>query len=256
LINLDKNTRYLFPNWPGKPDNVHAYTTLRGSNNSKFNGYGEFNLATHVGDDSQAVESNRLQLIDDLRLPSPPVWLDQIHSDKVIYAGQQSYAPEMLPKADAIFSSEKDVVCAVLTADCLPVFFCNQSGTEIAVAHAGWRGLHAGVLSKTIENMKSAADKIFAYLGPAIGPKSFEVGEDIFYAFIEKNSANQAAFIENKAGHYLCDIYQLARIELQSMGVTHIDGGDFCTFSDERFYSYRKQKITGRMASLIWLDLV
>ncbi len=146
------------------------------------------------------------------------------------------------------------MVCAVLTADCLPVFFCNLSGTEVAVAHAGWRGLHAGILRKTVESMEVPAPKIIAYFGPAIGPKSFEVGDDVFQTFTKKNSNNKTAFVRSKKNHYLCDIYQLARIELQSIGVSHIDGGDFCTYTDNCFYSYRRQNITGRMASLIWLE--
>ena len=244
---------------------MHAYTTLCASNtdnaigDSTCSGYGGFNLATHVGDDLPAVEANRLKLATDLCLPSTPVWLDQIHSNKVIHAdikiqNQKTHTQQDLPQADASVATTSKVVCAVLTADCLPVFFCNQSGTEVAVAHAGWRGLHAGVLRKTVESMNSAADKIYAYLGPAIGPQSFEVGEEVFQAFVEKNRKNQTAFVMNKEGHYLCDIYQLARIELQSMGVNHIDGGGLCTYSDSRFYSYRRQSVTGRMASLIWFE--
>ena len=254
-----KRTLYLPPEWPNKPGNVHAYTTLRSSgakpdDNSHFSCYGEFNLATHVDDDLQAVESNRQQLIKYLDLPSSPVWLDQIHSNNVICADQKAQPKQMLPQADAAYSKTKNVVCAVLTADCLPVFFCNQSGTEVAVAHAGWRGLHAGVLRKTVESMESPAAKIIVYLGPAIGPQSFEVGDDVFQAFTEKDSNNKAAFVRSKKNHYLCDIYQLARIELQSIGVSHIDGGGFCTYTDNRFYSYRRQNVTGRMASLIWLE--
>ncbi len=254
-----KNTLYLPPEWPNKPGNVHAYTTLRSSSaepsdNLHLSCYGEFNLATHVDDDLQAVESNRQQLIKDLDLPSSPVWLDQIHSNKVICANQESEPKQMLSQADAVYSKTKNVVCAVLTADCVPVFFCNQSGTEVAVAHAGWRGLHAGVLRKTVESMESAAAKIIVYLGPAIGPQSFEIGDDVFQAFAEKDSNNKVAFTKRKKNHYLCDIYQLARIELQSIGISHIDGGDFCTYTDNRFYSYRRQNVTGRMASLIWLE--
>lgn len=249
----NQNTLYLLPEWLSKPDNVHACTTLRTANNSSSS-YGEFNLAMHVGDEPQVVEANRQKLIRDLILPSSPIWLNQIHSNEVINADQQLHTQGILPQADALFSARKKVVCVVLTADCLPIFFCNQSGTEVAVAHAGWRGLHAGILHKTVESMKSESGDILAYLGPAIGPKSFEVGEDVFHAFAEKNIANQAAFVKNRKGHYLCDIYQLARIELQSIGVSHVDGGGLCTYTEERFYSYRRQKITGRMASLIWRE--
>ena len=261
----NKDMYYLLPEWRSKPVNVHACTTLCACNanaildsdtieDSTCSDYGGFNLASHVGDDLQAVEANRLKLATDLCLPSTPVWLDQVHSNKVIHADNKTHTQQDLPQADASVATTSKVVCAVLTADCLPVFFCNQSGTEVAVAHAGWRGLHAGILRKTVESMSSATDEIFAYLGPAIGSQSFEVGEEVFQSFVEKNRNNQTAFISNKEGHYLCDIYQLARIELQLMGVNHIDGGGVCTYSDSRFYSYRRQSVTGRMASLIWFE--
>jgi len=255
---LNKNTLYLSHEWQNKPGNVHAYTTLHtnhvSNDNSNASHYGGFNLATHVGDNQQVVESNRLQLITDLDLPSPPVWLDQIHSNKVICADRQTHVQQTIAQADAAFSNDKKVVCAVLTADCLPVFFCNRAGNKIAVAHAGWRGLHVGVLRKTVESMKTSASEILAYLGPAIGPQSFEVGDDVFHVFAKKNNANKVAFTPSKKGHYLCDIYQLARIELQSIGVNLIEGGGWCSYTDNRFYSYRRQKVTGRMASLIWLE--
>lgn len=261
LSKMKLNKRYLSHDWLGVPKNVHAYTTLRGEsvsdekgNGLNCNNYGAFNLAAHVGENLQTVESNRQQLFKDLYLPSRPVWLDQIHSNKVFCAYQEPYKQQPPPQADAVYSNVKNVVCAVLTADCLPVFFCNQAGTEIAVAHAGWRGLHAGILAKTIKSMQADAKDILAYFGPAIGPLSFEVGEDVFQTFVESNEANRVAFIENRKGHYLCDIYQLARIELNSVGVNQISGENFCTYTEKRFYSYRRQKITGRMASLIWLD--
>ena len=259
---------YLSHDWLEKPKNVHAYTTLSGEsisgeksideklnpNSLGFSSYGAFNLATHVDDNVQTVESNRQQLLKELSLPLPPVWLDQIHSNKVFCADRLSYKQQLPPQADAVYSNVSNVVCAVLTADCLPVFFCDQAGTEIAVAHAGWRGLHAGILSKTIESMETDAENILAYLGPAIGPQSFEVGEEVFQAFVESNEANRVAFVQNQKGHYLCDLYQLARVELDSVGVKQISGGSFCTYTEKRFYSYRRQNVTGRMASLIWLD--
>lgn len=268
---------YLSHDWLGKPKNVKAYTTLSGEsisdekgsgeksideklnpNSLNFSNYGAFNLATHVDDDLQAVESNRQQLFKELSLPVPPVWLDQIHSNKVFCADRLSYKQpshkQHPPQADAVYSNANNVVCAVLTADCLPVFFCDQAGTEIAVAHAGWRGLHAGILSKTIESMETDAENILAYLGPAIGSQSFEVGEEVFQAFVKSNEANRVAFIKNRKGHYLCDLYQLARVELNLVGVKKISGGNFCTYTEKRFYSYRRQNVTGRMASLIWLD--
>ena len=259
---------YLSHDWLEKPKNVHAYTTLSGEsisgeksideklnpNSLGFSSYGAFNLAMHVDDNVQTVESNRQQLFKELSLPLPPVWLDQIHSNNVFCADRLSHKQQLPPQADAVYSNANNVVCAVLTADCLPVFFCDQAGTEIAVAHAGWRGLHADILSKTIESMQADAENILAYLGPAIGPQSFEVGEEVFQAFVKSNEANRVAFIKNRKGHYLCDLYQLARVELDSVGVKQISGGSFCTYTEKRFYSYRRQNVTGRMASLIWLD--
>lgn len=234
-----------------KPANVHAYTTLR-SGGFSIGSYGEFNLADHVGDDPQAVIKNRAKLVEDLSLPSEPAWLEQVHSNKVICADDLSAGQTV--QADASFTSKQAVVCAVMTADCLPVFVCNQAGTEVAVAHAGWRGLHAGIITNTVKAMSSAADELLISLGPAIGAEEFEVGEEVLSAFVDKNSANKSAFVATKKGHYLCDIYQLARIELQSLGVKKIAGGDCCTYREEqRFYSYRRQQKTGRMASLIWL---
>ena len=243
---------YLAAAWTNKPDNVRAVTTLRSGGFSQ-GGYAGFNLATHVDDDLQAVIKNRAKLTADLQLPAEPVWLDQIHSSKVFSADSQPLDGG-IPQADASVSREKGVVCAVLTADCLPVFFCNNAGTEVAVAHAGWRGLHAGIISNTVNAMKSPASEILVSLGPAIGPQSFEVGIDVFKAFIEKNTANEKAFTATTATHYVCDIYQLARIELQALGVEQIAGGDFCTYRENaRFYSFRREQMTGRMAHLIWL---
>jgi len=251
---------YLPADWPdnelaqsgsGKPENVHACTTLR-SGGVSTGAYSEYNLADHVGDDPQAVVCNRAKLVEDLHLPSEPVWLEQVHSNKVVRADE--LATEQTVQADASFTSSKGVVCVVMTADCLPVFICNRSGTEVAVAHAGWRGLHAGIISNTVKAMNSSADELMVSLGPAIGPDVFEVGEEVLQAFVDKNSANKSAFTATTEGCYLCDIYRLARIELQSIGVDRIAGGERCSYREEQqFFSYRRQQKTGRMASLIWL---
>ncbi len=240
---------YLPTQWPGKPENVSATTTLVNGGFSKGK-FSEFNLASHVGDDAEDVAANRSKLVKELRLPSEPVWLDQVHSNKVIYADHTGAAIQ----ADASISSSRGVVCAVLTADCLPVFICDNNGSEVAVAHAGWRGLHAGIIANTVDMMQASVADIQVYLGPAIGPENFEVGEEVFHAFVSKNELNIAAFTATKKQHYLCDIYQLARIELQSLGVDKITGGDACTYAESRkYYSYRRQQVTGRMANLIWL---
>lgn len=240
----------------GKPGNVQAVTTLRKGGVSTGD-FCEYNLATHVNDDLQAVKTNREKLKQDLQLPSEPFWLEQVHSNKVVCIDDidniQASAPAVI-QADASISRNKGKVCVVLTADCLPVFFCNQAGTEVAVAHAGWRGLHAGIISNTIKAMHSSSDELLVSLGPAIGAKVFEVGNEVMQAFVEKDRNNLEAFTETRKGHYLCDIYQLARTELQSAGISRIAGGGYCSYTEKhRFYSYRRQHNTGRMASLIWL---
>jgi len=244
---------YLPVSWPtamqANLKNVHAITTLIKGGVSSGD-YAEYNLATHVNDERASVNSNRKKLRTDLQLPSEPVWLEQVHSNKVVDAENSRVL-----QADASFSRIKGVVCAVLTADCLPVFFCNLSATEVAVAHAGWRGLHAGIITKTIQAMESSVDEILVNLGPAIGPQSFEVGVDVFDAFTNSNPLNESAFAVTDNNHFLCDIYHLAKIELQSLGITKITGGDFCTYRDkQQFYSFRRQPLTGRMANLIWLS--
>ena len=249
-------TSYLPMNFSDKPVNVRACTTLVNGGFSTGN-YSEYNLATHVGDDLDVVNRNREKLIEDLSLPSEPIWLDQIHSDTVVHVDENTAMKSSnnnLLQGDASVTKIKGIVCAVLTADCLPVFFCNQSGSEVAIAHAGWRGLHAGVISKTIAAMSSSIDEILVSLGPAIGPDAFEVGEEVMQAFVKKDRLNAVAFVKVSDGYYLCDIYKLARVELRSAGVSRVDDSNYCTFSDNnRFYSYRRQEETGRMASLIWL---
>ena len=264
--NNDKpHLSYLPAEWPKScsaiTENVHAYTTLATGGYSKGD-YSQFNLASHVGDDLQSVRQNRAKLVRDLRLPSEPVWLEQVHSNAVIVIDETTSMPlsadtEVMParQADASITRQKDVVCAVLTADCLPVFFCNRSGTEVAVAHAGWRGLHAGIVSNTVNTMQSSAEDILVSLGPAIGVKAFEVGDEVYHAFLDKNSKNQSAFTKTDKHHYLCDIYKLAIFELQSIGVTQVAGGDYCTYTEsDRFYSFRRQQNTGRIASIIWIS--
>lgn len=254
------NSFYLPADWPinevarpgaSKPGNVHACTTLR-SGGVSTGDYSEYNLADHVGDDPQAVLSNRKKLVAELHLPSEPAWLEQVHSNKVVRADE--LAAGQTVQADASITSSKGVVCAVMTADCLPVFICNRAGTEVAVAHAGWRGLHGGIITNTVKAMSSSADELLVSLGPAIGPDAFEVGKDVLQAFVDRNSANRSAFVATTEGHYLCDIYRLAGIELRSIGVDKIAGGERCSYREEQqFFSYRRQQQTGRMASLIWL---
>lgn len=255
-----KDNSYLTLNWPAKPNNVYAVCTLIQGGFSSGD-YASFNLATHVGDDFTAVTANRKKLKSELELPSEPVWLEQVHSSTIIETENLKTAgadfTQATVQADASISRTPGVVCVVLTADCLPVFICDRSGTEIAVVHAGWRGLHAGIIKKTIAAMHAPVSDLVVYLGPAIGPQAFEVGQDVYNAFVDKNHQNISAFFTNNNEYFLCDIYRLAQIELQALGINQarITGGNHCTFTEKnRFYSYRRRKRTGRMANLIWME--
>jgi YfiH family protein len=238
---------WLEPNWPA-PANVHAATTLRGGGVSQ-GVYSSLNLATHVGDEPCPVQQNREWLTRRLALPAEPLWLEQVHGNHVVDAD----GVHNTLTADASVTHQAGVVCAVLTADCLPVLFCAEDGQSIAAAHAGWRGLLAGILSNTLSAMQT--NNVLVWLGPAIGPNCFEVGAEVREAFVQKNARFAAAFTAHGPTQYLADIYQLARIELMSVGVTKLYGGNFCTVTDqERFFSYRRDRQTGRMATLIWRD--
>ena len=237
---------FILPDWPA-PDNINACTTTR-SGGTSLHAYGSFNLASHVGDDIRHVLKNRSLLKQTLDLPAEPVWLEQVHGTHVVDAAAAS-----VYKADAAFADVAEKVCVVMTADCLPVLMCNRQGTKVAAAHAGWRGLQAGVIESTIDALQENPADLMLWLGPAIGPQAFEVGDEVRQAFINEIPATKLAFIESRKGHWLADIYQLARIRLQNKGVHEIYGGGLCTYEDaSRFYSYRRDGDTGRMASLIW----
>lgn len=239
---------FILPDWPAPPQ-VHAATTTRRGGQSLAR-YQALNLANHVGDAAVDVTANREVLQRELGLSQAPYWLNQIHSAVVVEAGGQP-----CPDADASWSARPGQVCGVLTADCLPVLFCDRAGSRVASAHAGWRGLHAGVLSATIQAMALPPAQLMAWFGPAIGAEAFEVGAEVVEAFANKHAAYAAAFRQTDASHWLCDIYQLASIELRQHGLVEIYGGGLCTYRDEqRFYSYRRDGDTGRMASLIWLE--
>lgn len=236
------------PGWPA-PSRVHALTTLRCGGYSR-DPYAGFNLAAHTGDDADAVSRNRQLLRDRLQLPSEPVWLSQVHGRSMLQADTVGIDAE----ADGSWCDSAATVCAVLTADCLPLLICDRAGSRVAAIHAGWRGLHRGIISAAVETLSTPARDLLVWFGPAIGADVFEVGQDVYEAFVRKNPVNSSAFRPRDATHWLCDIYALARIELQALGVESVYGGDFCTWSDpDRFYSYRRDGITGRMASLIWL---
>lgn len=249
----------LQPDWPEMPAGIGALVSLRNGGVSRTPygdglGGGGLNLGSHVGDDLISVQRNRQQLSS--WLPAQPAWLAQVHGTVVLDAATIDTSADA-PTADASFTTAHQVVCAILSADCLPVLFCDRAGGVVGAAHAGWRGLAAGVLEQTVAAMRnSGADQILAWLGPAIGPTAFEVGAEVRDIFVSIDSALASAFVAIPArnGKYLADIYQLARLRLQSAGVDKIAGGEFCTYSDtHRFYSYRRDGRTGRMASFIWL---
>ncbi|HEY8036106.1 MAG TPA: peptidoglycan editing factor PgeF [Methylobacter sp.] len=239
--------RWLTPDWPA-PVNIHAATTLR-TGGVSCGAYASLNPAMHVGDDADSVKQNRRLIKELLDLPSDPVWLDQIHSNRAV----QAMPIEVLQKADASYTTEPGVICAVLTADCLPLLVCATDGSQVAAIHAGWRGLLAGVIGNTITAMQNS--DFLVWLGPAIGPDCFEVGAEVRHVFLEKSAAFAAAFKQQNNDKWLADIYQLARIDLAMLGIDKIYGGNFCTVTEhERFYSYRRDKQTGRMATLIWRE--
>ena len=233
------------PDWPA-PSHVHAFTTTRRGGFSQ-GPWRSLNLGGNCGDDPQHVEMNRHALAG--LLPSKPRWLNQVHGTGVV-----NWDKAFNAEADAITSQRKGQVCAVLTADCLPVLFCNQAGTHIAAAHAGWRGLAAGVLEATVSAMACKPDELMAWLGPAIGPNAFEVGEDVYDAYIQVSADNAIAF---KPHHdrWLADLYLLARLALGRVGIKQVLGGQHCTYEEKNsFFSYRRDGETGRMASLVWFE--
>ncbi len=240
--------QFILPDWPA-PTNVRAAVTTRVGGISHAP-YDTFNVATHVGDDPTAVRANRARLRTALALPAEPLWLKQVHGIAVVDAAQGGTEPE----ADGAFATKPGAVCAVLTADCLPVLLCNREGMKVAALHAGWRGLAGGVIEAGVKAMGVPGSELLAWLGPAIGPQTFEVGPEVRTAFMQHDTQAAQAFRAAREGKYLADIYQLARLRLQRLGIAAVYGGGFCTVTDDaRFFSYRRDGATGRMAALIWL---
>ena len=271
--------------WPvaGK---VRAFTTVRHGAGSSLPPFDHFNLGNRTaadGDDPVTVERNRVELIERFALPSTPHWLRQVHGVEVLRFSAPSLAkagegwggvasgirgadaissqPPLAfagggaePVADASVTSVRGVVLAILTADCLPVIFTNEKGTEIGAAHAGWRGLANGVLEKTVEAMQSPAHDLIAWLGPAAGPQAYEIGAEVFDAFVAQDENAASAFVATRPGHWRVDLYALARQRLAKLGITRAHGGDLCTISDPRFYSHRRDARTGRMATVVWMQ--
>ncbi|MFA7268085.1 MAG: peptidoglycan editing factor PgeF [Sterolibacterium sp.] len=244
------NVARITPDWAA-PLRVHALTTTRVGGES-LGPYAGFNLGAHVGDDPAIVAANRQRLGQaPFRLPGAPLWLQQVHGTTVL-AGE-NYREGV--EADACVTRSPGQVCAVLTADCLPLLFCAEDASVVAAVHAGWRGLAAGIIEAAVAAMAIQPARLLAWLGPAIGPAAFEVGTDVREIFRRRDAMAEQAFVPHGQDKWLCDLYLLARQRLARLGVRRVSGGGWCTFSDaRRFYSYRRDGITGRMASCIWLE--
>ncbi|TDV42080.1 hypothetical protein EDF87_115121 [Pseudomonas helmanticensis] len=236
---------WLTPDWPA-PASVKACVTTRegGVSAAPFD---SLNLGDHVDDRPEAVAENRRRLTEHFSIK--PAWLQQVHGIAVAHAD-----PGIVATADASWTATPGIACAAMTADCLPALFCDRAGTRVAAAHAGWRGLAAGVLEATLDSLDVPAAEVLVWLGPAIGPKAFEVGPEVREVFINQLPEAAEAFVpSDNAGKFMADIYLLARLRLAERGVTAVYGGGFCTVTDPRFFSYRRAPRTGRFASLIWL---
>lgn len=244
-----KMQMFIQPDWPA-PSNIKAYSTLRHSGISQPP-YDLLNLGIHVGDEIANVAKNRLLLKQLLQLPSEPIWIQQQHSNIAVLATDENRNKT----ADASFTKESNTICVVLTADCLPILLCNREGTMVSAIHAGWRGLSNGIILQTLSAINMPDADILAWLGPAISPICFEVGEEVRNLFIDIDPETKNAFTPTKRGRWLGDLYAIARLQLKKQGITSIYGGEHCTYSDtKRFFSYRRDGITGRMASLIWIN--
>ncbi len=241
---------YLRPQWPA-PRPVQAVVTTR-SGGVSTGPYASLNLSQRGGDDPEAVAANRARLQQNLGLKQAPCWLEQVHGTRVVAA----HAPPADRQADASWTDRADTYCAILTADCLPVLFCAADASCVAAAHAGWRGLVGGILEATVHSLPVAPTQLLAWLGPAIGPQAYEVGSEVYAAFVTGDILARQAFTPTRPGHWHCDLYILARQRLERLGITRIYGGEYCTCTDTgRFYSYRRDGArSGRMASLIGLS--
>ena len=254
-MSISSNPDFIVPDWPA-PSGVGCLVTTRRGGVSQ-GAFASLNLGDHVGDDPDAVAANRR--IVGRAAGVQPVWLNQVHGTRVIdVAGGGTHgthgATDHPPEADAALTRQTGTACTVMTADCLPVLFCDDAGTVVAAAHAGWRGLLAGVLENTVSAMEASPKELMAWLGPAIGPRAFEVGDEVRTAFVAASSEAAPAFQAVAGGKWLADIYLLARMRLAGQGVERVFGGNFCTVTEaERFFSYRRDGQTGRMASMIWL---
>lgn len=241
--------RWIEADWPAPP-HIRAVTSTRGGGVSQ-GAYASLNLGDHVGDDPRAVAANRQRLAQALSLPAQPLWLSQVHGCEVAEAGREQSGCQ----ADAALAVGPGQVCAVLSADCLPLLLCDRQGTRVAAVHAGWRGLAAGVIEAALAALAVPPQQLLCWLGPAIGPSAFEVGPEVRVAFLAHDGRAEAAFRPAHGDRYLADLPALARQRLRAAGVGFVGGGGYCTVSDrDRFFSYRRDGATGRMASLIWIE--
>jgi len=237
------------PSWSA-PDSVRALCTTRIGGNSLIP-YDSFNLATHVGDATDSVVLNRELLKQELNLPGEPCWLNQTHSiDVAMLDGSQGYAID----ADAAVCQNANIIAVVMTADCLPILICNQQGDEVAAIHAGWRGLADGIIPAALKKMRTPPEHLMVWIGPAISQPRFEVGDEVRSEFINSNKKATHRFKQNRPGHWLCDLPGLAADQFRDLNLTAIHQSGLCSYDDDsHFYSYRRENITGRMASLIWI---
>lgn len=250
-LDLAHQPHWLMPDWPA-PESVQALVTTRESGPSE-GAFAHFNPADHVGDAPSSVAECRRWLSHCVGDERPLLWMDQVHGTGVVESPQSIGQP---PQADASVAFDQSHACVVMTADCLPVFLCDRQGTRVGLAHAGWRGLLNGVIEATVARLDCAPHELMAWLGPAISSELFEVGPEVFEAFIADNPQDEKAFKHSpyRLKHYMADLYELARLRLQRMGIRQVYGGNLCTASDSRFFSYRRDNgHTGRMASMIWL---
>lgn len=243
---------YLFPAWPA-PDWLAAVSTLRYAAKGQSDGpFDNFNLGSHVGDRPEAVSANRHWLAQQLALPAEPYWLNQVHGNKVVLA--ESCPPLQPPEADACVAFEPGQVCVIMTADCLPILVCDLRQRQVAAIHAGWRSLQLGVVEATFDKLKAQPEDLMVWLGPAIGPDAFEIGPEVRQQLLAAQPQAESAFHTGQGDRWLADLPQLARLRLQQLGISQIYASNLCTYSQpERFFSFRREGQTGRMASLIWI---
>ena len=243
----------LTPEWPAPP-NIRAVFTLRtgGVSGPPFD---SLNVGAHVGDEAAAVAENRRRVRAALRLPDEPAWIEQVHGIEVLDLDAATTPAERSRCADVAVTRRPNQVCVIQVADCLPVLLTHRDGSAVAAAHAGWRGLAAGVLEATVASLAVEPAELIAWLGPGIGPAHFEVGDEVRSAFLAQDAAAMGAFIRNPRGRWLCDLSDLARRRLAALGVEAVFGGEWCTYADaSRFFSYRRDGRCGRMAALIWQE--